>query len=628
MSSASQYLAPVSSPPRLEDVPPSPARSNRSTFAPRPSPASRRASRDIDGDASVKRKSTQGSRRRSYQASESGSESQYLEANVRRETQLDHDGVPVIFEAARRGHRQLVLKLIEEGEDVNLLDFPEYETPLHLAAASNDELMIQALIQAGAHTEARDKEDLTPLHWASEKGSYNAVKVLLEAGADQNAIDLNNSTPMHWAAQRGHLKIVRELINHGAFVNVQDDVMRTPLQWASQEGFEEVVVCLLENSADFSFRDQWGHTALHDAACSGKAKVVELLIKNGADVLARDNDGYIPRDVALGEGYSNVVDVMDGIQWEFLAKNDPRPAAPGQPLVEEGEDIGTVVVTWNPPLPTKHAVTGYEVQISADGGDQWMRFGFTNSVNDISMEKGKLKEGKTYLFRVHARNAIDNWGPFGQVSVPYLVPSPRLTCFPIMIQSGAFAFMWSIPDGSEAASANSNALLFEVEIADSKGTRVMANERTQKRYVKVVNLSASTEYAARVAMSNVNDHQWGDWSDVMHVSTLSVGAQAYEMSSRQVSAEDMHIIDLRQTDRARQEEIQMDKKASTNFAHELGMQSAWRKWNALPFYFRMSLILLVAALVCFLDSGLFAIICSVAEFSSQTSPVLSNAKEQ
>eukprot|EP00959_Pyramimonas_sp_CCMP1952_P203184 4249207-Pyramimonas_sp.AAC.2 len=49
----------------------------------------------------------------------------------------------------------------------------------------------------------------------------------------------------------------------------------------------------------------------------------------------------------------------------------------------------------------------------------------------------------------------------------------------------------------------------------------MAQERTQKRYITVVNLSPSTEYAARVAMSDVNSHQWGDWSDVMHVSTLS-----------------------------------------------------------------------------------------------------------
>eukprot|EP00976_Prorocentrum_cordatum_P089293 1187667-Prorocentrum_minimum.AAC.6 len=70
----------------------------------------------------------------------------------------------------------------------------------------------------------------------------------------------------------------------------------------------------------------------------------------------------------------------------------------------------------------------------------------------------------------------------------------------------------------------------------------------------------------------------------------------------------------------------MEKIVSANFAHELGAQSAWHKWNALPFYFRMSLIMLVAALVCFLDSGLFAIICSVTEFSSQTSPVISNAQ--
>jgi hypothetical protein len=53
-------------------------------------------------------------------------------------------------------------------------------------------------------------------------------------------------------------------------------------------------------------------------------------------------------------------------------------------LAEEGEEKGSVMVTWNPPLPTKHPVAGYEVQIRelVDGSKtEWMRFGFTYSLD-------------------------------------------------------------------------------------------------------------------------------------------------------------------------------------------------------------------------------------------------------
>jgi len=577
-----------------------------------------------------RRKSYQGSRRQSYSESDSGG---YLDAlpKTKRETQRDPSGVPVIYEAARRGHRQLVMKLIQDGEDVNLLECPEYETPLHLAAATNDEQLIRLLLRAGAHTEARDKEDLTPLHWACEKGSHKAVKILLEAGADHNAIDMNNSTPMHWAAQRGHTIIVKELIKGEAYIDVQDEVLRTPLHWAAQQGYADLCALLLEHKADLSFRDQWGCTALHDAAGGGHARVVDLLIKNGTDVLAQDNDGFIPRDVAIGEGHSEVVDIMDSSQWEFLASNDPRPAAPGQPLAEEGEEKGSVLITWNPPLPTKHPVAGYEVQIRelVDGSKtEWMRFGFTHSLDEISMEKGKLKEGRTYMFRVHSRNTIDNWGPFGQVSAPYMVPLPQLACLPVTIFPHAFIFQWAIPKDSETVVADLGSLLFHVEVHDSEG-RLLESTRTSKRFVKVSNLSPTTEYSAKVAMSNLNEVtarqvQWGDWSEFLHIKTLSVGEQPLLPGPLPPTSE-MLVIDLGKSEKRLDEKVAMGKRATFNYARELGSQSAWGKWNALPFYFRVSLILLVVAVICFLDSGLFAAICSSTSFSSQKAPEILNA---
>ena len=68
-------------------------------------------------------------------------------------------------------------------------------TPLHFAAHGDHAAAIKALFEAGADSDARDKDGDTPLHIAAQKGRAAAITALLEAGADPGARTGDGVTP-------------------------------------------------------------------------------------------------------------------------------------------------------------------------------------------------------------------------------------------------------------------------------------------------------------------------------------------------------------------------------------------------------------------------------------------------
>ena len=53
-----------------------------------------------------------------------------------------------------------------------------FSTLLHVAVATGDALIVEALLAAGADVGAVDQDDCTPLHWASRSGgSLEAPKI-------------------------------------------------------------------------------------------------------------------------------------------------------------------------------------------------------------------------------------------------------------------------------------------------------------------------------------------------------------------------------------------------------------------------------------------------------------------
>lgn len=103
-----------------------------------------------------------------------------------------------LFDAICRGDRAQLDALLARGDDVNIYDNSNGETPLITAIKHNRIDMVQALLEAGADTEKRDGDGNTALLTIAESNGINIdadseiVTLLIAAGADldaQNSFD-------------------------------------------------------------------------------------------------------------------------------------------------------------------------------------------------------------------------------------------------------------------------------------------------------------------------------------------------------------------------------------------------------------------------------------------------------
>ena len=69
------------------------------------------------------------------------------------------------------------------------------ETALHAAAAHGDVFLVQELLDAGAHKDARQDMGHRPLHVAAFKGHLDVVRLLVDSKADTELEDEDGRMP-------------------------------------------------------------------------------------------------------------------------------------------------------------------------------------------------------------------------------------------------------------------------------------------------------------------------------------------------------------------------------------------------------------------------------------------------
>ena len=212
----------------------------------------------------------------------------------------------------------------EHSQDVNALGFDREETPLHVSSRWGHVEISRVLLEHGADTEARDRDDYSPLEHGTTNGHVELVHALLEHGADANAQDEEDCTPLYWASEGGQLAVSQVLLDHdadvtaqctndwtplhraeeedvaqllldyGADANALDIKNRTPLHRISKLGYMGTAQVLLEHDADANARDANNATPLHLASGSDHVDVAQLLLQYGSDIHARDDEGRTP----------------------------------------------------------------------------------------------------------------------------------------------------------------------------------------------------------------------------------------------------------------------------------------------------------------------------------------------
>ena len=162
----------------------------------------------------------------------------------------NYKGATPLHLAAALENEQMVRQLIECKADVNARCDQEMlrgQTALHIAAGRNCPKVMRILLDHGARANARDTMDATPLHEAASHGSLEAAALLLKSGAAIEAKQNDGQTPLFWAATVGDsVKVTRLLLDNGADVNARDYSEMTPLTWAQNMEDRKEIVALLK----------------------------------------------------------------------------------------------------------------------------------------------------------------------------------------------------------------------------------------------------------------------------------------------------------------------------------------------------------------------------------------------
>ncbi len=149
-------------------------------------------------------------------------------------------------------------------------------TPLHCAACSGHEGIIQLLLSSGAGIGATGCEGETPLHVAASAARPTVVEFLAEKGADIQAKTSTSETALHWAARAAAAVEAKKAANRG--------------KCACRQHKDEMYERAHPNET--------------------KAECAELLLGLGADPTARNTDGATPLMLAVAAGHTDVTLVL------------------------------------------------------------------------------------------------------------------------------------------------------------------------------------------------------------------------------------------------------------------------------------------------------------------------------
>ncbi|KAL4576114.1 hypothetical protein LXL04_012203 [Taraxacum kok-saghyz] len=120
-----------------------------------------------------------------------------------------------VLNAARRGDLARLEFLLETDASVNFRD--QYGlTAIHIAAIKGHKDVVMLLVEFGSDLECTDAEGRTPLHLAVVGGGRDMVEVLLNRGANVNAKCKSGATPLQVAEAVGDEIVTQCLLQHQA----------------------------------------------------------------------------------------------------------------------------------------------------------------------------------------------------------------------------------------------------------------------------------------------------------------------------------------------------------------------------------------------------------------------------
>ncbi|CAG5074072.1 Similar to ANK1: Ankyrin-1 (Homo sapiens) [Cotesia congregata] len=170
-----------------------------------------------------------------------------------------------LHDAAFYGKAVMAKFLIEQKFDVNGLNL-NGNTPLHMAASGNHPLIVDILLEHGAHYDSENSENKKPWNLAQDELTVFKLEII---------------DSLFTYAKEGDYNGCLDCLRRNAFVNARNVYSLTPLHYACQNGFSDIVRLLLDFNADINMTANYG-TPLVYAVLFDHYKVVKILLKYGA----------------------------------------------------------------------------------------------------------------------------------------------------------------------------------------------------------------------------------------------------------------------------------------------------------------------------------------------------------
>ena len=166
-----------------------------------------------------------------------------------------------------------------------------FADPIHDAALDGDFDEVQRQLDAGVDVNEESSTGLTPLHYAASSGHNDIVELLIERGANVNATDSGKgATPLDYAHWRDHEEVIETLNAHNAQREHEKGAKgidhSSLIHDAALDGDIDEVQRQLDAGVDPNLKSSKGATPLFYAVYEGHLEIVELLITRGADVNA------------------------------------------------------------------------------------------------------------------------------------------------------------------------------------------------------------------------------------------------------------------------------------------------------------------------------------------------------
>lgn len=261
-----------------------------------------------------------------------------------------HGGITALHFAAREGHSEIAMALLDHGVDINQVSEGDQTSPLLIAAINGHFDLAMALLERGADPNLASESGGTPAYAAinaqfAAKTSYpqqtahknqktthvELVAALLEAGADPNVrlkkklwyqaynfdqqSDTTGATPFWRAAQALDVDTMRVLVAHGADPNVPTRKIprrryrRGRTAQVDHSGLPPAevggpAIYPIHIASGAGYAEGTGFAANHHRHVpDGWMSAVRYLVEElGADVNTRDDKGYTPLHHASGRG--------------------------------------------------------------------------------------------------------------------------------------------------------------------------------------------------------------------------------------------------------------------------------------------------------------------------------------